>query len=88
MIHLTGRTRFRDSKGKLIFQVQVCKRVFDAGGQTVTLPGTWRDAKTEDLAELHSLSFSQINVWLPQLADKMADKLPGEEPIPPKKEQH
>ena len=61
MNQLTGRTRFRSNwRGKLLLQVQY----FEVPGAFL-----WRDATTEDLAELQYLTFSriEINVRLPDI---------------------
>lgn len=71
MKNLTGRTRFRSSwRGKLVLQVQFFEMLQSAMAGTLT-PGAmeWRDASTQDLAELQHLTFSriEINVRLPDL---------------------
>lgn len=56
---LTGRTRFRaDRRGLLILQVEY---------KEAYAPPFWRDARTQDLAQLHHLHFSQIQVLLPDV---------------------
>ena len=70
-------------------QVQLCKRTQDINGSFVVVPGGWRYATTEDLAELHSLNFSQINVYLPQVPGALpGEASPEPPPQPPKKAQH
>lgn len=70
---LTGRTRFRSTiTGRLVLQVEYrvpapSPGVFDA---------KWRDARTQDLAELHELTYSNINITLRLPA--VPDELPGE----------
>jgi hypothetical protein len=55
---LTGRTRFRaDKRGRLVLQVQF-KEAYS--------PEDWRDARTQDLAELQTLYYSTINIMLPE----------------------
>lgn len=77
---LTGRTRFRAQRltGLLVMQVEV--KVVRTSTTTALddarLNHEWRDARTEDLASLHALSYAHINVSL-QLPSAPAE-LPGE----------
>lgn len=71
MKNLTGRTRFRSNwRGKLVLQVQYIElRQSGMDGKLVPLAPQWRDATTQDLAELQYLTFSriEINVRLPDV---------------------
>lgn len=75
---LTGRTRFRAQRltGLLVMQVEV--KVVRTFTTTVLddarFNSEWRDARTEDLASLHALTYGHIQV---SLAAAPAE-LPGE----------
>jgi hypothetical protein len=65
---LTGATRFRSNwRGKLVLQVQYQQHANVCGkpDKHHVVIG-WRDARTEDLAELHALHYTNINVLLPE----------------------
>lgn len=90
MKNLTGRTRFHSNwRGKLILQVQFLEfRPSGIDGRFI--PDTvfqWKDATTEDLAELQYLTFSRIEVNV-RLPDLPADFEPPRVVPPPSPTKH